>query len=126
MLTVDVSRTGHKILKTDGRSLCSSIDPVKEAQNWARAAVQNLRAGETVFVLGLAAGYHVVELAKVLEPSRFLVIENNGEIAAHALEISPELANFRILVQPDWLQLVVADPFRDSLCGVYKVAAFGP
>ena len=126
MLTVDVSRTGHKILKTDGRSFSSSIDPVKEAQNWARAAVQNLGAGETLFVLGLAAGYHVVELAKVLDPSRFLVIENSAEIAVHARGISPELANVRILVQPDWLQLVVSDPFRDSLCGVYKVATFGP
>ena len=126
MLTVDVSRTGHKIFRFDGRSLSSSIDPVKEAQSWARAAVQNLRAGDTLFVLGLAAGYHVVELAKLIDPSRFLVIENNAEIVSQAFEILPELTDYRILVQPDWLQLVVADQFRDSLCGVYKVATFGP
>lgn len=46
----------------NGKFLCSSRDPIKEAKSWLHAYAQELALAETVVVIGCGAGFHLTEL----------------------------------------------------------------
>lgn len=126
MISVENARGGQPVLKKDGRWLASSFDPVKEGAAWAKQAVQLLSPGDCLFIFGLGSGYHVAELAKVLSRDRYLVIENDPEIARVVFDLLPEIDESRVIVESEWTKLVSIDRFRDLLAGVYRFAKYGP
>lgn len=127
-LEKDFARSGHQVLKKNGRWLASTVDPVREARQWATQAMRNIESdsSETALVLGLGCGYHVAELAARRPRGGVVAIERDREIVARALEFCPELQNVKIVIEPDWLKLVDHEPVRDAVGGSYRILKHGP
>lgn len=75
-----VARNGEPTLKLNNISLCSSFNPSKEAKTWVNSKIDFCSEAEVIFVLGLAAGYHSVELALRLFDKEIVVIEKNIDV----------------------------------------------
>ncbi len=129
MITTEISRTGHPVLKKNGRLLASSMDPWREARAWAEKALTGVEPNETIFVLGLACGYHVLAIRALAENQPVLVIERDAELARAATELTPDLLKCKnsveIVVEENWAKLIEHASFRDRLCGIYRVATHG-
>lgn len=126
LITVEQARSGHPILKVDGRGLCSSFDPIKEATSWAEKAVVDAGDAESVFVLGLGAGYHSEALRARLPGRLVVTIEGDSSLAKEAISIHPQLKAAPIVVEPEWHRLIEHAVFRDALAGRYAIVKHGP
>ena len=49
-------------LQRNGKFLCSSRDPIKEAKAWLQTYAHQLAKADTVVVIGCGAGFHLTEL----------------------------------------------------------------
>ncbi|RME14218.1 MAG: hypothetical protein D6797_09350 [Bdellovibrio sp.] len=78
MLEIRKSRNGQTVALWDGRHLCSSIDPLAEAQKWCQGYQKKIERGGALVVLGLGCGYHVEELLK--ENHLIIVIEKQEKL----------------------------------------------
>jgi hypothetical protein len=110
-------------MKKNGKWLASSVDPVREARQWSEVV---LATTETIIVLGLGCGYHVVELMNNKPQSSLLIIECDSGVSEQALQICPSLVGATIIVEPDWTKLINYSPVRDALGGLYRVAKHLP
>ena len=98
--------TGDVVTRVDGRLSASRIDPRAEARAFVDDRAALLDQVQTVFILGLGAGYHVAEVA-ARTAARVVVIEPRADvIAALPLTFDPE----RIFIE----QLDAADRVRAS------------
>lgn len=59
----------------------SKYDPLKEATTWANTAAEEVYDVGNIVVIGLAAGYHIIELAKRLPNRQIDVLEFNEAYA---------------------------------------------
>lgn len=126
MITIEESRSGHRIIKCDGRVLASTFDPIKEAKTWVDQSVQLADARETLVILGLGAGYHVVELRSRRDRQPVLVIENRREIVSAACEVNPGLCEVDVVCETDWRKLVEHGSVRDAIGGTFRILKHGP
>jgi hypothetical protein len=67
----------------EGRQLCSSRDPLKEARIWCDLMLASEKNGPSghYWVIGLGAGYHIEELARRRNESVISVIEGRESLA---------------------------------------------
>ena len=84
------SRNGLKVPVIKGIHLHSIYNPIKEAEAFAQGYEDTIKAKNKILILGLGFGYHIEEVAKllnqyhekyeviVLEPNSKLVEEFNG------------------------------------------------
>ena len=87
-----------KGLRLAGMSLCSALDPVREAERWA-SSVEPSNAKYLV-VFGLALGHHIEALRRRIDLP-VLVLEPSLEVIRAALERRPlELERVRIVCTP--------------------------
>lgn len=126
MITFENAKSGAPVLKKDGRWLASSVDPLREAAGWASTALERSGSRDSIFVLGLGAGYHVAELLRVRPRGTVTVIECDSEIRTAAEKISPSIIGARIIVEPNWMKLPELAAFRDAVASVYRIALHGP
>lgn len=124
----DVARSGHEVLKKDGRWLASSVDPIREAQQWAAQAAKQMdsTSSETAIVLGIGCGYHVAELASLRPRGTVLTIDCDGGLYKSALSFLPTLKAEKIVVESDWLKLIDYSEVRDAVGGPYRVFKHAP
>jgi len=126
IITSEIARSGHPVLKKSGRWLASSFDPVREARQWADAVVSGPGKTDVIIVLGLGCGYHVAELIARRPERSVLTIECDPVVRDHALRFCPELRNQTIIVENEWMKLIEKPAMRDVLVGVYRVAVHAP
>lgn len=120
----EVSRSGHGVIRKDGKWLASSVDPLREAKQWCETLAAG--TGETIIVLGIGCGYHIAEL-KVRRPqSPVLAIDCDARVAARARDFCPVLEADGLVIEPDWQKLVGNSAVRDALGGPYRVARHAP
>ncbi len=125
-ITTEKARSGHAVMKKNGKWLASSIDPVREAQQWSDTVRISVEETETIIVLGLGCGYHVVELLKICPKSYLLIIECDLKVKEKALQFCPALADASIVVEANWMNLVSHSMIRDALGGAYRVVKHAP
>lgn len=127
-LEKDVARSGHEVLKKNGRWLASSVDPLREAQQWARQVLKQTgtESPETAIILGLGCGYHVAELAARKPRGSVIVIDCDREIHEKALDFVPSLKSEKIVIEKDWLKLVDSPLVRDAVGGPYRILKHAP
>lgn len=122
-----MAKTGHRVLRKNGKLLASAFDPVREATAWAEKV---MGAGEpscdTLIVVGMGSGYHVAALKSRYPDISLLVIDNDAEVVDRAREICPEVAGIPTVAEPKWMDLIKSASLSDALNGVYKIALHGP
>ena len=64
MIRETQARDKSKIFIWNDRYLCSRSNPHKEAQQWVQERSHQVSSSQYVIVLGLACGYHIIELIK--------------------------------------------------------------
>lgn len=80
MFSIIETRTVPTIqMKTSTRPIIfhSKYDPLKEATVWARTVAEEVYHEGDIVVFGLAAGYHIVALARLLPERKIRVLEGN-------------------------------------------------
>ena len=126
MISKEPARSGHLVLRQDGKYLDSSIDPVKGAEKWAMAAKARLGNAPSAIILGLATGYHVVALKRLCPDLKIVVVERHTAVSTNALEVQSELASVQIVVEDDWSRLVVSETLRTTTKQLFRVVKYSP
>lgn len=120
------AKNSELIFTSDGRHLCSSVRPTKEAQNWFnhhQGLYQNCRS---VFVLGLGCGYHVRAL-RMSGEFNVIVLENSHDIVQAALKVHPlDLRESDIVVWNDIADIVNVKSVQAATQNSYAVLIHEP
>lgn len=74
------SRRGVKVPLSQGVALCSTVDPITEAEKWVKANETLCVGVEKIFVLGLGAGYHILKLASQYGDKQIYVVESEEDL----------------------------------------------
>ncbi|HVK62454.1 MAG TPA: hypothetical protein VM432_12930 [Bdellovibrionales bacterium] len=122
MILQETARSGHSVLRFDNRLLASSIDPVREAQSWAKKVAAGVRKGD-VCVIGAGCGYHIDELQKLLPKTRIVVIEASSEVAEWVLSKFTHFKKENFLVGSD--PSADLEAWCDTLFGVSQAFLHG-
>ncbi len=127
MIDVEISRSGHSVLRKDGRLLASSIDPIREANTWVDSILID-GAGDAprILVFGLGSGYHIVELLKRCSGRTVFVLESDAEIAGQARGLNPEVSQAIICTESNPNKLFDLPSVRIFLKGHFRIAKHGP
>src|ERR1700741_2348478 len=85
------SKKGHVIAKFNGRFVCSSVDPVKEAEDWVTKLGRSVHDIKTIIVMGVGCGYHLAQLRRAVPGTVILALDFHSELfafseATHSLE----------------------------------------
>ena len=124
MIEIANSRRGDAVLIRDGRFMASSIDPVREAQQWLVKAQNEIRqsgGASSIILLGLGSGYQAKMLCEVLGRHAVLIIEPDAEVVEAVCGMHPELRQVVILNGNDWMKLIESAQFRDFACARHIV-----
>lgn len=81
------------VIKWNGKYICSSVDPVKEAGDWVKKQQMRLSRQKNIIVLGAGCGYHLTALQKAFPSIKILAIDVFSELIEfckkeHALDLS--------------------------------------
>ncbi len=74
------SKSGHRILRCEGKLLASREDPIKEATRWLTGNQARFLDRETVLVLGVGCGYHLELLAQQESVKNIIGLESSAEV----------------------------------------------
>lgn len=119
------SRTSHMIPKQDGTLLCSSIDPVSEAKKWVLRQEGDLKPYDVFFVLGLAGGFHVAQLAQSFPNAEIVVVEPSKNLEKELLSRRGPIAENVTIVSGLSIEGVKQNVYvRSGLKSIYRVLAY--
>ncbi len=96
MIEIETSKTGLPILKSEGRFLNSSYDPMAEAQVWLPSISDKVKDFEFIFLLGIGSSYHCMAIQKRYPNKQILVIETDSQLIAKTAELFFELKKIKI------------------------------
>lgn len=85
----ETAKNSELIFTVNGRHLCSSVHPTKEARQWIAHHESLWRDCRGVIILGLGCGYHVRAMKMAAPATRIFVLEPSQEIVQAALRIHP-------------------------------------
>ena len=78
ILSIHPAKSGQPTAVVKNRSIHSSYDPLREAEQWAAHHAKDCQAGEVLVVLGVGLWYHLEALlAKVSQDSLIMVVVSN-------------------------------------------------
>lgn len=117
---------GQPTFRRDGRLLASRFDPWGEARAWVQRRSAFFDKVETIFVLGVGAGYHVLELAKATK-ARVVVLDSDADLieavsAAHDFTAR----GIRLECVTSLRELRASPLVRQSLVGSHLVLVHAP
>ena len=118
VLEIVNARKGHPVVIQDGRFLASSIDPVREAEQWLSRIMPELKQSEgrgSLILLGLGSGYQAKVLSEILGSHAFIVIEPVAELIELVRAIHPELSKVTI-ISGEVTALIENPVFKDFAC----------
>jgi hypothetical protein len=82
------AKNSELIFTVDGRHLCSSVNPTKEAQQWTTNHQDHWKDCGAVIVLGLGCGYHVRAL-RTATHLEVVAVETDPAVISAALRVHP-------------------------------------
>jgi hypothetical protein len=96
MIEIDSSRTGLPILKSGGKHLNSTYDPIREAQTWLVTILPQVASFDQIFVLGFGSAYHLMALLKSLPSKRIHVIERDPDLVRESTDLFFDLRDVKL------------------------------
>jgi hypothetical protein len=118
------SRTGLLVPSINGNYLCSQVDPIREACRWL--AIQSLQRHDMVVVMGLGAGYHVLELAKAFPLKQIIAFELFDELIIQFARFGGQPPNLSVTHFDSPESLLKEKLFEDMAINRIKVVSFLP
>lgn len=97
MIEILKSKRGSDAAKFNGVYVHSSVDPIKEAEAWARSYYNHLVGVPNVIVFGCGLGYHIKALADAFPNQKILTIERVYEFSTLAQNILNSYSNVEVL-----------------------------
>ena len=123
VLEIVNSRKGHPVVIQDGRFLASSIDPVRESEQWLSRIMPELKRSEgrgSLILFGLGSGYQAKVLSEILGSHAFIVIEPVVELIELVRSIHPELSKVTI-IGGEVTTLIENPVFKDYACSRFTI-----
>lgn len=127
MIELTTAKDGARIFTWQGKLVCSGVRPVREAEKWADGKSERFRDCKVVIVLGLANGFHAVEIAKRFPGLRVCVVNDNNEFlvpSAQVLDI--QSSYFEVITLKSADDLKSNSKIRKILNLPYSVVEFPP
>ncbi len=116
------SQDGFPILKVEGRLTASRVAPWREAEKLVQQWSEQLQGSNSVILLGLASGFHVVEFMKRDPKLQILVIERRSELLEFfAKTFSAESKKIQVLLGEDFKSLSASAHLRSIVQKSYRV-----
>jgi hypothetical protein len=84
----EFAKNSELIFTMNGRHLCSSFNPTREAHQWATFHQPQWKDCEAIVVLGVGCGYHIRALQS-LSKAQVVALDSNPSIVAAALRVHP-------------------------------------
>ncbi|MCB0411256.1 MAG: hypothetical protein KDD22_01945 [Bdellovibrionales bacterium] len=98
MLEIVNSQQGTPVVCWQGLALASMKNPVRAAEHWVIQNTSAVKNCDTVIILGLGCGYHVVEFLKVFPEKSVVVLEHTKELVDYCGRQFPmELAAVNVI-----------------------------
>jgi hypothetical protein len=106
--------------------MCSSRDPVKEAQDWVQNEAGDLNGYSQAVVLGLGTGYHIVELQRQYPNLSVCVVECQPEFVCPAMSLHEESFRAEVLVTESLSIFKAQSRVRALLKAPFAVLRYNP
>lgn len=120
------TKSQHRGLKKNGKLVCSSINPVAEAKKWVNKHLDAFTKAESIVVLGIGCGYHLVELENKFEHKKILAIDTSEDIVAFAQTLQGlALSRTKLIHLTSCEDLFKNRIIAQSVRQRYVVASFG-
>lgn len=120
MMELGTSESGHEIIKINGRSLCSKVNPEREAKRFLSR--YNFSNTESVIFFGLGCGYIQRELIRLKPELEILVLEPNESLISQVKKIHGlDLANVNIMPVRSRHQIIGSARVQKVLMRPYQV-----
>lgn len=103
MIESALAKNGSLIYLKDGKYLASSFDPQKEAEAWYNNCKSRVKYAQTLFVLGLGAGYHIQVLSRELPQAKIVVVEPDQKLVD--IYQSTNSVKLEIVCEQEWRRL---------------------
>ena len=91
MIEVEISKTGLPVLKSEGRFLHSSYDPLAEAQAWLKDVSKKVSDYDFVILLGAGNPYHFSAFRRKFSRKKILIVEIDEQLLSKAGELVNEV-----------------------------------
>ena len=127
MIEFKTARDGTRFFSWRGKLICSGSRPLEEAVRWAEKQSEKITDCRVVVILGLANGFHAVELAKSNPGVRICVINDNESFlvpSTQILDIQSSL--FEVITVSRAQDLRDATKIKKILNESYAVVEFAP
>lgn len=119
------SRNNLMVPMQNGVLLCSSIDPVAEAKKWVEKYIADINEYEVIFILGLAGGFHIKQLAQAIPDTEIIVIESLKPLEKELLSRrGPLQDNVTILAGYSINELKQNVYFRAGVKSIYRILKY--
>lgn len=115
------AKSGHRILRCDGRLLASREDPVREAARWVSNHRKRFSGRSSVIVLGVGCGYHLELLAKEPTIKKVIGLDYDSSAVEWVATRTENIENLKVS-QINKVPEVVKDVVVDS----YSVLRYFP
>lgn len=126
MIDIEPSRSGHPVLRKDGRYLASSLDPVREADLWLASCEEQIGDAPNIVVLGLGSGYHVRALLARFPQRNIVALEGDADVASAVARLMPDIPSETICFVGDGTRLFEHPRLRSAVHGVFRLLIHAP
>ena len=124
MISLGRSKRGDKIIRWNGKLLCSGVDPHGEAKKWIEKNRDRFKY--SVIVCGAGSGFHIQALAKSYPDLKILVIEQNSIILNYVSAKLNDLENVTFVLGSHLSELSCQPKLREMVKRRYSVISFFP
>ena len=127
MIEVAFSKNSQRILKRNGKLVCSSVDPQKEGHSWVQAQKLLIGNSKSILVFGVGCGFHLRSLASLYQGAKVIAIDIEKQFIDFAKREWPiELANIHFIHASQIQDLVSDREFKIALRNSYAVLKYTP
>lgn len=95
-------------------SLCSKVSPLKEAKDWVTHFRKDLLWTDEVFVVGLGAGFHLIQLCHEFPKKNVFVFEPESEVIEFFFDSFECPENLKVILTSDRHQFEPYTQFRNK------------
>jgi hypothetical protein len=123
----EMSKSGHRVPSLNGICLASKFDPIAEAVKWVANYKESIFKSKTLFVLGLGAGFHVLELQRKMGDRKIIVLEPVTELIDDFISSHPYVTNDIKVLNIKGSQDLVNDPvIQKHLRSLFTILVHAP